>query len=108
MVDFLVDTGADATVLHPQDSLRLLLAEEIQALPYPVPFGGAGAGVLHHPTMAILAFLDEDRGIRTVRLPIYVAEVSPSNVDLESLLGRDVLRHFPMYFDQRRGHLTLG
>ena len=43
-VDFLIDTGADTSVLHPQDSLRLLTVDEIKALPNAVAFGGAVEG----------------------------------------------------------------
>lgn len=108
LVPFLIDTGADHTVLHPQDSLRLLGSDEIRASPDPIAFGGAGAGTPHHPLQAELVFLNEDqRSTFTVALTVFVAE-PPHNEEVESLLGRDALDSFVMHFDQRARTITLG
>jgi hypothetical protein len=43
-----------------------------------------------------------------MHLNIFVAEPSPANQWLDSLLGRDALDQFVMHFDQRARVLTLG
>jgi hypothetical protein len=106
-VTFLLDTGADVTVLHPQDSLRLLTASQIRGLSNPLSIGGAGAGQPHYPIEASLIFAHDDPRVTSVPRTIYIAEPS-HNVDVESLLGRDVLEEFIVYFDQRAQILTLG
>jgi hypothetical protein len=101
-LQFLVDTGADMTVLHPQDSLRLLRTNaqwsRIRRLGG-VPLGGAGQNVLHYPVDASLVFEREDGEPERVDLTLHIAEPGPQNRQLESLLGRDVLRHFMTTFE---------
>lgn len=74
LVPFLLDTGADATTLHPQDSLRIATEAEIKALGSPSPFGGAGAGKNHYPAEAIIVFTHDDNRLEAIPLTIYVAE----------------------------------
>jgi hypothetical protein len=108
LVPFLLDTGADATILHPQDSLRVLGESEITGLGNATPFGGAGAGKDHYPAEALLVFMNDDGSLRQIRLTIYVAEPGTHNQRIESLLGRDALSHFLLAFDQGAKTFTLG
>lgn len=108
MSTFLIDTGADVTILHPQDSLRLLRPEEIRALPNPAPMSGVGGGANSYPIEATVVLMHDDRRLHSVPLTIFLADPSPANQWLDSLLGRDALDHFIMHFDQRGRVLTLG
>lgn len=108
LVTFLIDTGADVTILHPQDSLRLLRPEDIRALPNPAPMGGVGGGANSYPIQATIVLMHDDRRLHSVPLTIFLADPSPANQWLDSLLGRDALDHFIMHFDQRARILTLG
>lgn len=108
VVTFLVDTGADMTVLNPQDSLRLVLGNEWSGLTNPITVGGAGAGLAHFPEPATLHFLHDDGRIESVPATTYVGTPDPRNMGLESLLGRDVLANFVMTFDQMGRNLTLA
>jgi hypothetical protein len=103
---FLIDTGADVTVLHPEDSRRLLSDAQIRSLGNPVAFSGISAGGRHYAAPASVFLLDDDGNLKEFELTVHIAE-PPHNAGIESLLGRDVLEHFVMHFDQRRRELTL-
>lgn len=104
---FLIDTGADMTVIHPQDGLRLFSAAEIIAIPNPIGVGGAGHGKLYYPIEAELSFLHDHGELQMVAITAYIAEAT-NNVTIESLLGRDVLGSFIMAFDQAAETVTFG
>lgn len=104
---FLIDTGADATIIHPQDSLRLYTRTQINSLPNPTMFGGAGAGKPHYPVDAQIIFLHDHGEMQEVPTTVYVSDPS-HNVQFDSLLGRDVLGSFIMNFDQAGQTITLG
>jgi len=107
-VTFLVDTGADMTVVNPQDGLRLVPPDGWARLTNPVGPGGAGAGLDHFPTQANVYFVHDDGRVEVIASTVYVASVGPANVQIESLLGRDILANFVMTFDQTGCNLTLG
>jgi len=107
-VPFLVDTGADVTVLNPQDGLRLLPAAVWGSLTDPIRMGGAGAGLNHYPQPANVSFRHDDGHLEQIVSTVYVATPHQANMGLESLLGRDILGHFVMTFDQSGRALTLA
>lgn len=104
---FLIDTGADMTVIHPQDGLRLFSESEIDSIPNPIEVGGAGHGRRYYPIDAELSFLHDHGEVQMVAITAYIAEAT-NNVTTESLLGRDVLGSFIMNFDQAGEVVTLG
>ena len=89
-VVFLVDTGANMTVVHPQDiceaSIPLRLPENMFSL------WGIGGSADFYSETASLFFTDDD-GITTYpyRLDIGIAAPDANNRDFPSLLGRDIL-----------------
>jgi hypothetical protein len=107
-VTFLVDTGADMTVLNPQDGLRLIPPDAWARLTNPIRPGGAGAGLDHFPLQANVYFVHDDGRVEVIASTVYVASAGPANVRLESLLGRDVLANFVVTFDQAGKNLTLA
>ena len=102
-LEFLVDTGADMTVLHPQDSLRMLTTPEqwntIHAI-RPTHFGGAGRGLPYYPIRAYLFLSCDDGTIDSNEFMLYVAEPVPELAGTESLLGRDILGRYSLTFAQ--------
>lgn len=103
-ITFLIDTSADATVLHPVDAYPIL-GDDLRTIdfdrdPRRVPGLGVGGAVDRVVRDATLTLRSEDRRLHPIEMPILVARPIPSepgdhgNWRLPSLLGRDFLRHF--------------
>lgn len=103
-VDFLVDTGADVTTLHPDDGLRFNFP--FDELENPVSVGGIGGEHIYYDEPADIYFRGTDRlyGFRT---NLSVGKPSEETDDLESLLGLDILNRMRMDYDFRRKRLRL-
>ena len=106
-ITFVVDTGGDATVINPQDSQEMLSRDGWTNLRNPVRFSGAGAGSDHFPEPAVFSFTHDDGRLQQVEIPVFIAMPSAENVNLESVLGRDLLAIFVMTFDAGGSVLTL-
>ena len=113
LVDFLLDTGADTTALHPPDAIfRAGIDRAALHQPGRWPNRGSAGGVggsseyYRHP--AFYAFQHEDEHVQTVRANLWIARPSPANDSLESLLGWDILRHFRLELDWARRRIALG
>ena len=103
-VPFLIDTGTDATVLHPHDAHRIL-GDRLQQIDFqrdPRHFAGFGVGGAVDRVVrdATLTLRSEDRRFYPIEMPILIARPAPAepgdhgNWRLPSLLGRDFLRRF--------------
>ena len=101
---FLIDTGADATVLHPADA-QSLLGDGLRRIdfgsdPYRATGLGVGGGVERVVRDATLALRPVDDETYPMEMPILIARPMPAepgdhgNWRLPSLLVRDFLRHF--------------
>ena len=95
-IEFLVDTGSDRTVIHPED------ANDAQ-----VPFdqlmnraGLTGIGGVS-PFFYETAFVTFNDGpdTRTYEVELLIAEPRDDNVEYPSLLGRDVINNWFMQYD---------
>ncbi len=104
-VNLLVDTGADGTLLSPSDATRLRL--DLAKLPPGAPSTGVGGRV---PTVYADATLTLDS--LTYQLPIRIlAPRSRSQqqalAHIPSLLGRDIIAHFALFFEERTDRVLL-
>lgn len=99
-VTFLVDTGADTTVLHPEDTSRLFTDAQWSKVraSEPMRIGGAGRSLPYYPHDAVIYFVSDGQFVEPVEFTIWVGEEDASISSIESLLGRDVLRHFTTTF----------
>lgn len=103
LVHFLVDTGAVATVLHPDDGVRLSCP--FDALVLPVAFAGVGGAHTYYRETAVVVFYDDDDMERTVHIELSIAKPHPLADGLDPLLGRDILNRLRMEYDFPLGHL---
>ena len=95
-VEFLIDTGAYATVLYPKDQ-DAFLENNPDALQSDseISAQGVGGSATFRVIPATLAFRDRETGAPwEYRTDIYMAESNRNSRVFPSLLGMDILRHW--------------
>ncbi len=103
-VHFLVDTGADVSLLAPVDVVRLCI--DLGRLPRMAPSAGIGGLAA---TASADASLTLDSLGYDVRLRLLLPERRQQKVlsRIPSLLGRDILSHFALFMEDRSRRLIL-
>jgi hypothetical protein len=105
-VEFLLDTGADRSCIHPHDAKRRFGLEPDQLRrgagrgPTVQP-GGVGGSAADFDIDAIFGFVHADGREQHIVSRVLLAEATPGNERFPSLLGWDVLRHFHIEIDSR-------
>ena len=102
---FLIDTGADRTLLSPFEGGRLHreLGVDILDLPFGTPIGGIGG---HIETRMIDATLDI--GERSISTTLSLVEPPPGQFPtMPSLLGRDILYELALFMEHKTDRLLL-
>ena len=109
VVDFLLDTGADATCLHyPDVAVAGIDQDRLAELGILREFGGVGGDAEYRQVSADITFEDVDRGSRTYSVGMLIADVSQEALGQRpSLLGRDILDLHLMVYDPQHDRLTL-
>ena len=106
-VDFVIDSGADYSVLGPEDALDVFgpayLSLDFADPDTSLELSGVGGGVTRLLLRELpLAFFADDGSRVAVTLILAIAEPSPPAPSdrgswlLPSLLGRDILHHFDL------------
>ena len=103
-IDFLVDSGSDATTLHPKDGLPMEL-EYSELSVGTVPYDGFGGTQFPSQELAIMMFVD-GRLLRYYEIPISIPRPEDHNRGLPSVLGQDILKHWRMVHDKPADKLT--
>lgn len=97
-ITFLVDTGADATYLHPRDGLDMGVPFDL--LEGSMTSRGIGGRATYFPEPAILLFSDHAIPLRYgYRISVNIARPGDVGDRLPSLLGRNVIRRWRMDYD---------
>ena len=104
-VRFLVDTGSDTTILHPDAAVSLGCPFDL--LDSPAEFISAGGILIYYLEPAVLSFADREYGAREFEIDISIAKPDPLTDGLDSLLGRDLLNQVRMEYDFPRDRLAL-
>lgn len=104
-VAFLVDTGADATLLAPRDAARLGINPGL--LPQGTPSTGVGG-----TTRTVYAEASITLGSLTYSLPLRILAPRTRGQRrslrfIPSLLGRDILSHFTLFLEERTNRVLL-
>ena len=94
---FLIDTGADVTVLMPTDSLRI--GVDFRLLTNLTARQGIGGIARGYHEIAALSFSDR-RYIYSYVLKLELAALLAHNTRLPSLLGRDILGQWRVIVDR--------
>ena len=103
-ISFLVDTGADASLINPLDSARLGI--DYSRLEGHAESWGIG-GVAHNFIEdAVLVFSEPGVALYVYRLTIDISPPGPAiPADLPSLLGRDILDRWRMTYSPLKKNL---
>ena len=102
-ITFLVDTGADATCIHPRDGRPAAIPFE--QLERPIASNGVGGTATYFREPVVLEFVDaESREVRRYEVDVFIAKPAPDSGHsinrLHSLLGRDVIDRWRMLYDR--------
>jgi hypothetical protein len=113
VVHFLIDTGATSTCLHPRDAMFALGLDPVElADPERWPdrsySRGIGGSVEYYRLPAQYLFIHDDMRPELIHSSIFIAQLRAENQGLPSLLGRDLLQHFPLRLDMAAREITLG
>ena len=111
-IDFLLDTGAGTTSLHPVDSVvkvGIPAADLIDPAKWDrhEDHGGIGGRALYFVVPAFYAFLQSDGEWKRLQGEIRIAELTIGNSRLPSLLGWDLLQHFRIAADWANRTISL-
>ncbi len=102
---FLIDTGADRTLLGDDDAGRMLRDYEVDLgrLDVGIPSQGIRGVVMTREVQATLGL-----GDLSIRISLDVLEpISGRPPSIPSLLGRDVLSHFALFVEERTNRVLL-
>lgn len=103
-ISFIVDTGADRTVLMPVDALRL--GVDYTKLTGGKPTVGVGGIAKMFQESGAAVFLEGSRTLHLYFIEVRIASFTPEIADIPSLLGRDVLDRWRMHYNPATGSLT--
>lgn len=106
-VEFLVDTGADATSLMPDD-MAMIRVDISRARGRYHKVDGVGGEAQYKTTKAVLRFQDDDvfGHFQEFEIDIHLTE-GKAGQQLPSLLGRDILNECECTFDAVRERVVL-
>ena len=101
---FVVDTGADHTLLSPEDARRIHreLGLDIRTMPRGKPIGGVCGYAQTRTVRATIVF-----GSYQTTMPLHVVDLPPGPYDMPSLIGRDIIYDFALFMEHGADRLYL-
>ena len=106
-VNFLIDTGADSTIIHPVDGL--VIGIPFDDLDQPTFRTGIGGQREYFEEDAVIFFADDAPSLYSCRTAVSVAkpDAQGSIDNTPSLLGRPLLNTWRMLYDPREGTIEI-
>lgn len=101
-LEFLVDTGASQTVLHPRDCAGM----PYDRLTAAGQSGGVGGLATYYSESAYIAFRDDTR-THVYLQTVGIAEPNGHNDSIPSLLGQDIMQNWRVLHDRPANNLTI-
>lgn len=103
-LSFVIDTGADVTLISPIDGQRLCrrLGVDLQSLPRGGLVGGIGGAVQTKVVRTTLVI-----GSYRTTIDVPIIDSPPSPYDMPSLMGRDIIYDFALFMEHSADRLHL-
>jgi aspartyl protease len=107
-VQFLIDTGADMTLIHPRDMSNLGIQPSRHFAGSATASSGGIGGMAQQYLEPCDLFLQHDDGTwNQISILLRFAMPDRSNAQHPSLLGRDIMHYFTLTFNQDAGLVNL-
>ena len=107
-LQFLIDTGAAVSVIHPVDATAIAIDFEGSFAGAPVETNlGIGGTARYQREMSSLEFTQADGTWSRYRFALRIALPSASNAVLPSILGMDFIQHFRLTVSVREDRVEL-
>jgi hypothetical protein len=111
-IDFLIDTGASSTILHPADAvgrvgIKKARLQDRNNRQVTEAARGVGGEACRFIVPCHYTFRHDDGGVLVIDGGLRIAEATAYNEACPSLLGRDVLRHFALTIAPARDEVML-
>lgn len=103
-ISFLIDTGADTSLLHPTDGK--VLGIDYSKLTGKDESIGVGGVCYNYLEEAMLLFTEPGKRLYVYTLDLAISPNSPDIMDLPSLLGRDILDQWGMTYRPKKKQLS--
>ncbi len=103
-ISFLVDTGADRTILMPDDTIRSGI--DVSKLHGCEPVGGVGGTLTTFHEHALLVFSESKKNLYLYKLSVLIAPLGEPLAKTPSLLGRDILDRWRMTYSPATNYLS--
>ena len=103
-ISFIVDTGADQTLLMPIDGIRIGI--DYRQLTGEKETVGIGGITNNFTERGILVFAEPKRRLHFYAIELAIAPPAPDIMDIPSLLGRDILNNWQMVYNAQNSRLT--
>jgi len=103
-ISFLVDTGADHTLLNPLDGIRMGM--DYSQLIGDNEMVGIGGLCHNYVESTIVVFSEPKKFLYVYNIDLEITPPNPEISDIPSLLGRDILDQWRMTYNPSKNRLT--